>query len=294
MRVRVARWHAAARVMQRRWRQRAAAFEQALIEKEWNALKRAEEEEAAAAARAEAERRASRDAFEAWAPYVNVELIIEEERTVECLHVVATVISAAARGHAARRAVRQEHRWSLRERREEAKQARRDAREAQAWAVEQAKLKAKAAAAIAREKAEEDAKQQRARAAAQRKARAEIIAARERARAVEQVTQTPQHAFDRFADTSREPLASTHRYSIAVPGGGAAAAAEAGGARACGARGGAEGGQGEAGAGQQGAQACSREGPQGPRRGDDHTPKPSTHPSRLPRLLLCPNPHRCL
>ena len=203
MRVRVARWHAAARVMQRRWRQRAAAFEQALIEKEWNALKRAEEEEAAAAARAEAERRASRDAFEAWAPYVNVELIIEEERTVECLHVVATVISAAVRGHAARQAVRQEHRWSLRERREEAKQARRDAREAQAWAVEQAKLKAKAAAAIAREKAEEDAKQQRARAAAQRKARAEIIAARERARAVEQVTQTLQHAFDRFADTSR-------------------------------------------------------------------------------------------
>eukprot|EP01045_Picozoa_sp_COSAG04_P041863 COSAG04_NODE_12941_length_627_cov_1.113636_1_plen_199_part_01 len=119
-RLRVARWHAAASVMQRRWRQRAAAFEQALVEKEWNALKRAEEAEAAAAARAEAERRASRDAFEAWAPYVNVELIMGEERAVECLHVVATVISAAARGHAARRAVRQEHRWSLRERREEA------------------------------------------------------------------------------------------------------------------------------------------------------------------------------
>ena len=40
--------------------------------------------------------------------------------------------------------MRQEHRWSLRERREEAKQARRDAREAQAWAVEQAKIKAQA------------------------------------------------------------------------------------------------------------------------------------------------------
>jgi len=171
-------------VIQCRVRHRADQYEKALVAKEWAEVAAAEDRAAALEKEAAETAAASRAEFEQFADFVNAD-IPESEKTALRIHSAATTLAAAARGMIGRKHVQMEHSWSLAQHRKAKVMASLAAREQQEWALEQAKIKAAAAIAVAAEKAKEDAKKQRERVVAQQKARADILKAREQRAAEE-------------------------------------------------------------------------------------------------------------
>ncbi len=180
----LAQQHRAAMVIQCRVRYRADQYEKALAAKEWAEVAAAEDRAAVLENEAAEAAAASRAEFELFTDFVNAD-IPESEKTALRIHAAATNLAAAARGMIGRKRVQNEHGWSLAQQRKDKAVASLAAREQQEWALEQAKIKAAAAIAVAAEKAKEDAKKQRERVVAQQKARADILKAREQRAAAE-------------------------------------------------------------------------------------------------------------